>query len=94
MLGSPVEIMHVPGHSPDSLCFVHRERRLAFGGDVLFQGGIGRTDFPGGSMEQLVEGIRTKLFGLDEDVTVLPGHGPPTTIGAELADNPFVSPES
>lgn len=83
-------ILEVPGHSPGSLCFHLREERLLIGGDVLFAGGVGRWDLPGGDGELLFRGIRSKLFPLGDDVTVLPGHGPATTIGAERQTNPFV----
>lgn len=83
-------ILHVPGHSPDSLCFTIEGTPLLVGGDVLFQGSIGRTDFPNGNHEQLLSGIREKLWPLPDDTRVLPGHGPPTTIGSEKATNPFL----
>lgn len=89
-LGADFEVLEVPGHSPGSLCFLARERQLLFGGDVLFAGGVGRWDLPGGDGELLFRGIRTKLFPLDDNITVLPGHGPPTTIGQERRTNPFV----
>jgi len=90
VLGVPWELFHVPGHSPDSLCFYWKEQNLLFGGDVLFLDGVGRTDFPGGSFEQLAAGIEGKLWPLAEETRVLPGHGPATTIGREKAENPFV----
>lgn len=89
--GTDVEVSHVPGHSPDSVCFVLREAGVVFGGDVLFNGGVGRTDFPGGDMALLVAGIREKLLPLGDGLQVLPGHGPPTTIGDERAGNPFIA---
>jgi glyoxylase-like metal-dependent hydrolase (beta-lactamase superfamily II) len=64
---------------------------VVFGGDVLFNGSIGRTDFPGGSFERLADGIRTKLYTLPDDTLVYPGHGPPTTVGREKRSNPFVN---
>lgn len=85
-------VLQVPGHSPDSLCF-HFEldgQSVLFGGDVLFRRGIGRTDFPHGNHEQLLSGIREKLWPLPDGTTVLPGHGPGTTIGEEKAENPFL----
>ena len=90
-LGAEFEILEVPGHSPGSLCFYSRSDELLIGGDVLFAGGVGRWDLPGGDGELLFEGIRTKLFPLGDNITVLPGHGPPTTIGQERRTNPFVS---
>ncbi|HJT81473.1 MAG TPA: MBL fold metallo-hydrolase [Chthoniobacterales bacterium] len=90
-LGLQMEVLEVPGHCPGSLCFYLREDRLLIGGDVLFAGGVGRWDLPGGDADVLFSGIRDKLFALPDDVEVLPGHGPPTTIGHERLTNPFVS---
>lgn len=85
------EIFHVPGHSPGSLVYVHRPSRFALVGDTLFQGSIGRTDFPYGNHDQLIAGIKAKLFTLGDDVTILPGHGSPSTIGDERRSNPFLA---
>jgi hydroxyacylglutathione hydrolase len=90
-LGLNFEIFDVPGHSPGSLCFFLRKEKLLIGGDVLFAGGVGRWDLPGGDSDLLFSGIKTKLFPLGDDVTVLPGHGPPTTIGEERESNPFLA---
>ncbi len=90
-LGLEMEVLEVPGHSPGSLCFFSRKEKLLIGGDVLFAGGVGRWDLPGGDGDLLFSGIKTKLFPLGDDVTVLPGHGPPTTIGQERRTNPFVA---
>lgn len=84
------EVLHVPGHCPGSLCLLEKKSRVLFGGDVLFAGGVGRWDLPGGDRELLLGGIRDKLFPLGDDVRVLPGHGPATTIGVERASNPFL----
>lgn len=84
------ELFHVPGHSPDSLCYHLASQAELFGGDVLFLDGVGRTDFPGGSFEQLAAGIETKLWPLANTTKVHPGHGPSTTIGREKQQNPFV----
>jgi glyoxylase-like metal-dependent hydrolase (beta-lactamase superfamily II) len=92
-LGLQLEVLDVPGHSPGSLCFHCREGKLLVGGDVLFNGGVGRWDLPGGDGELLFRGIKTKLFPLGDEVVVLPGHGPATTIGRERRTNPFVSGE-
>jgi len=89
-LGTKFEVLDVPGHSPGSLCFLSREDELLVGGDVLFAGGVGRWDLPRGDGELLFRGIRTKLYPLGDNITVLPGHGPPTTIGQERRTNPFV----
>jgi len=90
--GRNFELLFVPGHSPDSLCFYQREEAQLFGGDVLFAGGVGRADLPGGDWDQLVTGIRQKIFSLPDEVRVWPGHGPATTVGAEKASNPYVRP--
>lgn len=85
-----MKAIHVPGHSPGSLVFYNEKAGCLFSGDVLFRGSIGRTDLPGGNYEQLIEGIKTKLFVLPHDTVVYPGHGPATTIGYEKKNNPFV----
>ena len=83
-----ISVIHTPGHSPGSVTF--RWRDCLWVGDVLFAGSIGRTDLPGGSFEILSESIRTRLFPLGDQLRVLPGHGPETTIGVERRTNPFV----
>jgi glyoxylase-like metal-dependent hydrolase (beta-lactamase superfamily II) len=89
--GIDLEVREIPGHSPGHVVFVHRATpTIVFGGDVLFRGSVGRTDFPGGSAEQLFDGIRGKLFTLPDDTVVYPGHGPVTTTGFERRTNPFV----
>ncbi len=88
--GLSMKILHVPGHSPDSICFLLDGHTLLIGGDVLFRGGIGRTDFPHGDHELLISGIHEKLWPLDDDTQVLSGHGPATTIKIEKATNPFL----
>ncbi|NNE93882.1 MAG: MBL fold metallo-hydrolase [Verrucomicrobiales bacterium] len=89
--GGPIlKLIHVPGHSPDSLCAQPDDVPVLFGGDVLFQNGIGRTDFPHGDEKLLLSGIREKLFCLPDETEVLPGHGPPTRIGFEKSTNPFL----
>jgi hydroxyacylglutathione hydrolase len=90
VLGESIQLLHVPGHSPDSLCFYLPEAQLLFGGDVLFLDGVGRTDFPGGSFQQLAKGIETQLWPLPDETLVYPGHGLFTTIGRERTENPFV----
>jgi hydroxyacylglutathione hydrolase len=84
------DILHCPGHSPGSIAFINKPQRLAISGDVLFAGSVGRTDLPGGDHAQLLKSIRDKLMPLPDDVTVLCGHGPFTTIGRERATNPFL----
>lgn len=91
LLGTEFTILHVPGHCPGSLCFLQKEERTLVGGDVLFRGGVGRCDLPGGDAELLLEGIQKKLLTLDDDIIVLPGHGPATTIGRERRENPFLA---
>lgn len=89
--GIPLEVLAAPGHSCGHVMFLYRGTPLVvFGGDVLFAGSIGRTDFPDGSFPQLRESIHTKLFTLEGDTIVLPGHGEPTTVGQERETNPFV----
>jgi hydroxyacylglutathione hydrolase len=86
-----LEVRHCPGHTPGHVVFYHQDTQLAFVGDVLFQGSIGRTDFPRGDYDTLVTSIRTKLWPLGDDVNFVPGHGPNSTFGRERATNPFVS---
>ena len=88
--GLELEITHIPGHSPDSVSFYFPALGIVFAGDTLMEGSIGRTDLPGGSHEQLLEGIRTKLFTLPDATVVCSGHGDQTTIGQEKEHNPFV----
>jgi len=83
-------VLHVPGHTPGHLVFVNAPARFALVGDTLFQGSVGRTDFPYGNHVQLIDGITTKLLPLGDDVTILPGHGPASTIGAERSGNGFL----
>jgi glyoxylase-like metal-dependent hydrolase (beta-lactamase superfamily II) len=89
--GFQLEILEIPGHSPGHIVFVLRDPDGidVIGGDVLFAGSIGRTDFPGGSLPRLLSGIRTKLWPLPDATRVFPGHGPPTTVGEEKRTNPF-----
>jgi glyoxylase-like metal-dependent hydrolase (beta-lactamase superfamily II) len=91
LAGIALEVLDIPGHSPGHVVFVHRTTPVhVFGGDVLFRGSVGRTDFPGGSSNQLFSGIRAKLYALADDTVVYPGHGPVTTVGNEKRTNPFV----
>ena len=85
-----LEIIHAPGHSPGSICFYCIAQKFIIGGDVLFNGSIGRTDLPMGSYQTLINSIKQKLFLLPDDVVVYSGHGTETTIGAEKKFNPFV----
>ncbi len=83
-----LNVLHVPGHTPGSLVFY--QPGILIAGDTLFAGGVGRTDFPGGSERALYDNIRSKLYTLPEETLVYPGHGPTTTIGEERRTNPFV----
>ena len=83
-------ILHTPGHSPGGICLLEKDNEIVFTGDTLFQFSIGRTDFPGGSHEGLVQNIKDKLMILPDKTTVCPGHGPDTTIGVERRINPFL----
>ena len=85
------EVIHCPGHTPGHVIFFNRAARFAQVGDVLFQGSIGRTDFPRGNFEQLIYSITRKLWPLGDDVRFVPGHGPMSTFGAERKSNPYVS---
>ncbi|MFO8164604.1 MAG: MBL fold metallo-hydrolase [Thermodesulfobacteriota bacterium] len=82
-----ISVIHTPGHSPGGVSFY--SPGVIFTGDTLFAGSIGRTDFPGGDYNKLIEGVVTKIFPLGDDVRVYPGHGPATTIGRERLTNPF-----
>jgi hydroxyacylglutathione hydrolase len=95
--GQPIELgslsfetRFAPGHTLGHVIFVSSDQLTVFAGDVLFAGSIGRTDLPGGHYETLIESIRTQLLTLPDGATVYPGHGPPTTIGIERRNNPFL----
>ncbi|MBN6079219.1 MBL fold metallo-hydrolase [Aggregatibacter actinomycetemcomitans] len=87
------EVLHLPGHTPGHIGFIEHQKHVAFTGDVLFKSGIGRTDFPGGSYDEIIASIREKLYRLDDDMIIVPGHGPYTTIGTEKQTNPYVKQE-
>ena len=89
--GHAFEVLHCPGHSPGSLVYVNRVAGFALVGDVLFQGSIGRTDFPYGDHDTLITAIKTKLFPLGDDIAFICGHGPTSTIGNERKTNPFLA---
>lgn len=84
-----LEVWHLPGHSPGSVVFLWRVGKVIFGGDLLFAGSVGRWDLPGGSLADLRVSLR-RIMGLPDDWKVLPGHGPPTTIGSERRGNPLL----
>jgi glyoxylase-like metal-dependent hydrolase (beta-lactamase superfamily II) len=86
-----LEVLHCPGHTPGHVVFFHRPTGFAQVGDVLFNGAIGRTDFPRGDYNQLIRSIREKLFPLGDEVRFVPGHGPMSTFEHERQTNPFVS---
>ena len=85
-----LDVIHCPGHTPGHVVFFEPVSRHAFVGDVLFQGSIGRTDFPRGDHAALISAIRNKLFPLGDDVAFVPGHGPMSTFGRERRSNPYV----
>lgn len=86
--GLTFAVIHTPGHTPGGICLFGEG--VLFSGDTLFNYGIGRSDFPGGNHEQLIDSIRSRLMTLDDDVVIYPGHGPETTVGAERRGNPFL----
>lgn len=86
-----LEVFHCPGHTPGHVVFYHRPSELLIVGDVLFQGSIGRTDFPRGDHDTLLKSIRSKLWPLGDSIKFIPGHGPMSTIGHERKTNPFVA---
>ena len=86
-----LESYHCPGHTPGHIVFLHRADKLAIVGDVLFQGSIGRSDFPRGDQATLIRSIKEQLWPLGDDVSFIPGHGPMSTFGHERKTNPFVA---
>jgi hydroxyacylglutathione hydrolase len=86
-----LEVIHCPGHTPGHVCFFHAPSQLAIVGDVIFQGGIGRTDFPKGDYQTLIRSIIERLLPLGDDVEFVPGHGPMSNFGEERRYNPFVN---
>lgn len=85
-----LDVLHCPGHTPGHIVFFHRTGRLLISGDVIFNGGVGRTDFPQGSHQALIDSIKNKLLPLGDDITFIPGHGPISTLGRERISNPFL----
>ena len=90
LAGIRFSVLHTPGHTPGGVSLYSEEDGLVFAGDTLFAGSVGRTDFPNGSMSQLVNAIKQKLFTLPDTTKVYPGHGPATSIANEKKHNPFV----
>jgi len=88
--GIKLEALHTPGHTPGGICLYSKDEGIVFTDDALFADSVGRTDFPAGSMVQLVKSIREKLFTLPDDTIVYPGHGPTTTIAREKTHNQFL----
>ena len=84
-----LQVLHTPGHTPGGISLVLENHTYVYVGDLLFAGSIGRTDFPGGSYEALINAVRTKIFPLGDNYSVFPGHGPVTTVGQEKQYNPF-----
>ncbi len=91
LAGNRFGVAHCPGHTPGHVVIYHKEGALAFVGDVLFRGSIGRTDFPRGNHQQLIDSITGKLWPLGNEMRFVPGHGPLSTFGQERQDNPFVA---
>lgn len=87
---SAFEVLFTPGHAPGHICLINKKENIALSADVLFHLSIGRTDLPMGNHEELLSSIKEKLFVLDNNMTVYPGHGPKTTIGFEKENNPFL----
>ncbi len=85
-----IQVLHTPGHTPGGVCYYIPSARMVLTGDTLFRGSIGRTDLPGGDIGQEVDSIQQKLFTLPPDTAVLPGHGPNSTIGDEMASNLYL----
>ena len=84
-----LKVLHTPGHTPGGISLVLEDHPYVYVGDTLFAGSIGRTDFPGGDYDALINGVRTKIFALGDNYTVYPGHGPVTTVAQERKYNPF-----
>ena len=90
LAGFTIRVFHTPGHTPGGVCYYLEDQKLLFSGDTLFQESVGRTDFPGGSMSELIRSIQEKLMPLPDDVTVYTGHDESTLIGYERMHNPYL----
>jgi glyoxylase-like metal-dependent hydrolase (beta-lactamase superfamily II) len=88
--GNEFKIIHTPGHSPGSICFVDEKEKVIFGGDTVFHGSVGRTDLWMGNMDVLLDSIQNKIFKYPDNFTIYPGHMEETTIGEEKEFNPFL----
>jgi glyoxylase-like metal-dependent hydrolase (beta-lactamase superfamily II) len=91
LAGSKFRVAHTPGHTPGHVVIYNTDMKIAFVGDVLFRGSIGRTDFPKGNHQDLLDSITDKLWPLGDDMRFVPGHGPMSTFGQERKDNAFVA---
>ncbi|MCC8372907.1 MULTISPECIES: MBL fold metallo-hydrolase [Photorhabdus] len=91
--GVDLSVLHCPGHTPGHVVFVNHVDKLIYMGDVLFKGGVGRSDFPRGNHRQLINSIKDKLLPLGDDYEFIPGHGPMSTLGHERQTNPFLQDE-
>jgi glyoxylase-like metal-dependent hydrolase (beta-lactamase superfamily II) len=89
-IGEKILVLHCPGHTPGQVCYYFRESGFLLSGDVLFAGSVGRSDFPGGDHDDLINSIKNKILILPDDTAVLPGHGPDTTVGEEKNRNPYL----
>ncbi|MFT6509641.1 MAG: glyoxylase-like metal-dependent hydrolase (beta-lactamase superfamily II) [Parvibaculaceae bacterium] len=92
--GHELRVRHCPGHTPGHVVFYNQDHKIAIVGDVIFQGSIGRTDFPRGNHQQLIDSIRDRLFVLGDDIAFVPGHGPMSSFEKERKTNPFVSDDA
>ncbi len=90
LAGTSLRVLHTPGHTPGHCCFLLESEGVLFSGDQLFAGSVGRTDLPGGDWDTLLASMQTEVLTLADDIDVLPGHGPATTIGRERRTNPFL----
>ncbi|WP_350307394.1 MBL fold metallo-hydrolase [Photorhabdus viridis] len=91
--GVDLSVLHCPGHTPGHVVFVNHTDKLIYMGDVLFKGGVGRSDFPRGNHQQLINSIKDKILPLGDDYKFIPGHGPMSTLGYERQTNPFLQDE-
>ena len=91
LAGIDLEVRHTPGHTPGHCCFYVEAEGVLMSGDQLFRGSVGRTDLPGGNWNDLIASMNSQVLSLPDDVRVLPGHGPETTIGVERRSNPFLT---
>ena len=91
-IGINFEVRHVPGHCPGSVLFYAPQEKIAFAGDAIFKGSVGRTDLPNGNWNELLKSIRTQIYTLPDETVLLPGHGGKTTVGHEKQTNPYAKP--